>query len=374
MPRIAFPSSFLLVALGAGWGCGPSIPEEAAREAVKSAFADANPPGRTGLELGGRAVWLRTDAFEDACLEQKDLAFNDNVADRPARYKDRKRISPTYQNQRYITAATDTGWCVYLGSDPTLSIDEANWARDHWILTVSYGMEEPTPWFECLARHVTHRTVNVRSEEDESVVEGDLALTEGDCPHPLPGGEERTPRARPTADAPRAPSRSTVLALFRAFDEALYQKEWEKALDMVSCYNLYEERKYGSCSVAELISVGPLTRGSPRPEDGPPWLENVVFSVEDFGAIRRDRRDGSLYHVRLDSERGGSRTVAVQWVDGRWKLVGVVGRKAEALTFMRFVYDLDRREKRDIFERRMEGEPIDEKGHPLDPYADLEEE
>ena len=64
--------------------------------------------------------------------------------------------------------------------------------------------------------------------------------------------------------------------------------------------------------------------------------------------------------------------MAVQWVDGRFKLVAVVSLRGEGLTTPRFVYDLDRKDRRDIFERRYKGEKIDEKGNSTDPNAEIE--
>ena len=64
----------------------------------------------------------------------------------------------------------------------------------------------------------------------------------------------------------------------------------------------------------------------------------------------------------------------MQWADGGWHLVGFVGRKAEGLTIARFFYDLHRKDKREVFERRLGGEQIDENGHPLDPFAAPAEE
>ena len=55
-------------------------------------------------------------------------------------------------------------------------------------------------------------------------------------------------------------------------------------------------------------------------------------------------------------------------------MVGVVGAKSECLTGIRYVYDLHRKEKRDIFERRLSGEQIDEKGHSTLPEHLQEDE
>jgi len=345
------------------------VSKEDAQKAVMESFATANPPGRTGLELGGHSVWLRATWFENKCLEEHDLAFNDDPNKRPASAKGTPRISPTYKNQRLLTYATEKGYCAYLGENPTLTIDGGEWTNDKWRFKVTYGMEKPTPWFECLNEETRTRPVEVSVKDEKPVVDTDMAITPGACPHPLPGGEERTSANRPTTPAPSAPSRDTVISLLRSFDKALSDREYQKALGLVSCYNFFEEKKYGSCTPAELLNLSPLGKGS-DPNDGPPWLEYVIDRPEQVGAITKDPKDPSVYNVRLESTKKGAkpRSLAVQYVDGAWKLVGVVSRQAESITTARFLYDLDRPEKRTTFERRMKGDKIDDNGEPITEY------
>ncbi len=365
----------LVVMVPALAGC-PTVAEEDARVAIQQAFEQANPPGRTGVELRGKSVWLKAPMFDEECLHSKDLAFSDRAGDRPRSSKE-MRISPTYNAQRYLTGFTEQGWCVYTGSDPTLDLRDGSWEGDRWEFFAVFGMREPTPWFECLQYDVLHRGVLVTRADDGSAKVGtDMTLMHGECAHPLPGGERRRSAVRPSTKAPRAPSMEQVRSLLGEFDQALWDRDFEEALSLVSCYNVFEEQRYGSCSVAELITLAPLPRnGVTRPEDGPPWSMNVIDSLDQLQRIFPDRDDESLFHVQVDPNRGDKqRSLALQWVSGTWKLVGVVGLKAEDLTTMRIIYDLDRKEKREIFERRMQGEQIDEKGNPYDPYAEYREE
>ncbi len=357
----------LLPALLLAPSCSPAFSEKTAIDAVMKAFLEADPPGRSGVELLGRSVWLRGDMFDVTCLQEKDLAFHDTEDGRPDALRGAQRISPTYQAQRFVTASTEKGWCVFLGETPTLTITNAR--RDHgtWRLSAVYGMESPTPWFECLDGTVLQRSIQVGSTDGEPSILGSVALFDDACPTPMPGGEVRTGRPRPTAVPPAPPSREAVRALLQAFNDALAARDHAKAMTLVSCVNPFEKEPWGACSMAEILRLAPLPGSRPEnPADGPPWLEYAMDDVGAFGAVVPDARDRTMFHVRMQSRRG-SRSLAVQWVDGAWRLIGVVGAKAEDITTMRIVYDLDRPEKRAIFERRLQGELIDEKGWPIDP-------
>ena len=357
-------------------GCGPavSISEEEARGVLEPALTEATPAGRTGLLLKGKAVWLQAPHFDKSCLEQKDLAFNDDPAGRPSSSGGIPRISPTYKNQRYLTASTQTGYCVYLGEGLSAEIKEAefDWGtQDRWRFTVAYSMATPTPWFECLDAKVKERQIVVRQGDGDGaapVIEGTVALAEGDCPHPLPAGEDRTASSRPTTAAPKAPTKAQVTAAIKAYDDALYDGDFLAARDALSCYNLFEDPMVGTCSVAEVIAAGPVPRGEARMQDGTPWLEYIQDDYSNFGRIVRDRKDKSLYHVMYKHKRNNKdRSISVQYVKGDWKLVGIVGKQAESITTARIINDLHDRDTRDIFERRLAGETIDEAGNPLFP-------
>lgn len=354
-------TSFLLLLAAA---CGPSLEPEGARKAVQDAFAAANPPGRAGLLLEGKAVWLQAGMFDDSCLEQKDLAFNDDPKRRPS--GSRPRISPTYMNQRWITASTPTGYCVYLGTDPTTEVGGAEWVEDRYLVEASVKITSPSPWFECLEPEARERTVQVVEDESGGAkVMDDMGLFSGDCPRPLPEGEERRAGRAPTEAPPKPPTRAEVVSLAERLEDAFYRGDFGLAQELTSCYNLFEKERYGTCSVGEYVAVGPSLHGDPRPQDGTPWLEYSIASLDDLGAITRDGRDPTLFHVNMTHKRTGrDRSFAVQWVGGKWKMVGVIGLLAEGLTTVRYVYDLHRPDRRAIFQRRLEGEELDEKGNP----------
>lgn len=357
-------------------GCGPDsiFPETEARAALEPALAAATPSGRTGMLLKGKAVWLEAPMFDAACLESKNLAFNDDPDRRPANARGIARISPTYLNQRFLTASTADGYCVYMGEGLSTEIKSATWdkvEKDRWHFKVAYTMAASTPWFDCLAPEWKEREIVVRKGEVPGAtptIEGTLALAEGTCPHPAPGGELRDARARPTAPPPRAPSRDDVLAAIKAWDDALWAGDFVAARDALSCYNLFEEAKVGTCSVGEVVAAGPVPRGEPRMQDGTPWLEYVQDDYAAFERIVADRKDKTLFHATYAHKRTGKeRSISVQYVDGGWKLVGIVGKQLETLTTARILNDLHDSKRRDIFERRLAGEKIDEEGNSLVP-------
>jgi hypothetical protein len=356
--------------------CGPGLSADAAKEAVQSAAVAANPPGRTGIELLGKSRWTQAPMFNRECVEQKDLAFADTPADRPASAGGIQRISPTYKNQRYITSATQDGWCVLIGEDIQVSVGEPAINGESWMVPVSYTMRSASPWFECLESSWVGRTVQVSANEaGEPVFDADLDLAPGVCPLPMPLGEERPAGQRPKKAPSKAPSKADVLKAAKAFDQALWDHDLLGALEHVSCYNLLEDQKYGSCTASELIQVGPHPRGEQRMEDGVAWTELVIRDLDDLGSIKKDAKIPTMFHVNVKHKRTGrDRSFSVEWADGAWKLVGVLGRGSEDLASLRFMYDLHDGERRDIFLRRLEGEAIDAKGNPLDPYASDDEE
>ncbi|MCK6502881.1 hypothetical protein L6R53_05710 [Myxococcota bacterium] len=370
----------LTLALLAGCGPAASISEEEARAVLEPALAAATPAGRTGLLLKGKAVWLQAPYFDKSCLEQKDLAFNDNPGARPSGGGGVARISPTYKNQRYLTASTQTGYCVLLGDGLKAEIKEAtfDWGtQDRWRFKVAYTMATPSPWFECLDPGLKEREIVVRQGEGDGppVIEGSVLLAEGDCPHPMPGGEERTPGKVASKAAPKAPTRDQVVAAMKAYDDALWEGDFQAALAALSCTNLFEDQKVGTCSVGEVIAAGPVPRGEPRMQDGTPWLEYVQDDYTAFERIVPDRKDKTMAHALFKHKRSGKeRSVSVQYVDGAWKLVGVVGKQAESITTARVVNDLHDSKRRDIYDRRLAGEQIDEEGNSLVPEEPPAEE
>lgn len=346
---------------------GPS--DEEITAAVEAAFDSANPQGRTGLLIKGRdgVVWWQAGAFTNKCLEENDLAFNDDPTSRPANAQGLARISPTYKNQWTITAATDTGYCIDLGADPKIEVKDISKDIDGYRVVTAYSMGTPTKWFECLRSDYRDRLVEVGVDaEGQPVVNTDLSLFQGDCPHPLPPASPRKAGTEPTAAAPSAPTAAQLQSLAAAFDEALASRNGEAAAAMVSCYNLYEEKPYGACAVSEIIP-----HGSMKDSEANPWMEYAIKDFTAFSKTTRDRENPSIYHVPFKHKRSGeTRSISVQWAGGEWKLLGVVSRKSAGLTVARIVNDLHDREKRDIFGRRVAGEDIDDSGQPNNPQAE----
>ncbi len=369
MSRLPFA---LLLLSGA---CGPTtgLDGDKARAAVEDAFKAANPPGRTGLLLAGHSVWLETTAFDKSCLEAKDLAFNDDPASRSG--ASGPRISPTYSAQRFITASTPKGWCVLLGEDPSLTVEDVSWGGDHYRVSVAVGITNPTPWFECLTESEKKRRIDVRfDEQGQARLEGGVDLHQGDCPSPLPGGETRGPATAHPRLAHAGPTKDELKTLVMAFDDALYAGRSAEALGMTACFNLVDAAPfYGNCSVGEIINVGPSFHGEQRSQDGTPWAEYTIASLDDLGPVLKDKKWPGLYHATMKHKRTGKdRSFSVLWTTEGWKMVGVIGQKAESLTSLRYLYDLHRADRREVFERRLAGEELDEQGLSLKPESEEE--
>ncbi|MCB9797388.1 MAG: hypothetical protein H6741_32260 [Alphaproteobacteria bacterium] len=349
--------------------CGPSVTAEQAADFVTEQARAANPPGRTGLELVGRSRWVRGGMFDGQCLMDKDLAFVENPQATSG-----IKISPTWANQSYITAETAKGWCVYLGEGLEVTTGKPVAEGGGWKVPVTYTMNKPTPWFECITDAVKSRDVLVNWDPELNLsVDKPLELVAGDCPHPMPEGEVRPTKVKaPTKDAPKAPTKDEVISLMKAFDAKLAERDLAGALEYVSCYNTFSKDTYGSCAPSELIQVA-AHKDSEHP--GMPWTEAIIAELSDIGRISKDSKLPGVFHVQVTHKRSPrTRSFAVQWTGKEWKLLGVIGAQGADLTSLRFFYDLDDTEKRDIFMRRLEGEEIDEKGNPLNPYAEEEEE
>lgn len=350
-------------------GCGPSVTAEQAADYVKEQAKAANPAGRTGLELVGRSRWVRGGMFDGQCLMDKDLAFVENPQATSG-----IKISPTWANQSYITAETDKGWCVYLGDGMEVEVGTPVAEGGGWKVPVTYSMNSASPWFQCITEAVRSRDVLVNWDPELNLsVDKPLKFLEGDCPHPMPEGEVRPSKVKaPDAAAPKAPTKDEVLALMKAFDGKLAERDLAGALEYVSCYNAFAKDGYGSCAPSELIQVSAHDGGE---HPGMPWTEAVIKDFGDIGRIVKDPKLPGVYHVMTEHKRTKRpRSFAVQWTGKEWKLLGVIGAQGADLTSLRFFYDLHDAEKRDIFIRRLEGEEIDEKGNPLNPYAEEEEE
>ena len=356
--------------------CGPGLSADAARQAVLDAAIEANPSGRSGIELVGKSRWVAAPMFNRECVQQKNLAFADTPADRKDTRAGTQRISPTYNAQHWITTSTDMGWCVFIGENVQVEALEPSINQESWMVPVVYTVEKPSPWFECLESSWTNRTVQVSADEDGNpVFEADLDVTPGACPTPMPAGEDRPTGSLPRHKPSRAPTKADVGDAVKRFDDALYDHDWLAVVDAVSCYNLVEEAKYGSCTPAEFVQMGPHPRGEDRMGDGIAWTENIIADLDDIWKITPDTKQKTMFHVHVKHKRSGkARSFAVEWADDEWKVVAVVGAYGADLTTARVFYDLHKADKRDIFWQRMAGEEIDEEGNPLDPYASDEEE
>lgn len=347
--------------------------DEEITQIVLDSFAEANPQGTFGAEVGGKGIWFTAPFFDGDCLTARDLAHQDLPEMRPANARETLRISPRYESQQWWTTSTPRGWCVFLGRDPSIEVTGIQKAGPLYQVSTEITVQDPSPYWQCMADWAVHRTVDLEHRDGTFELQTDMGLFQGDCPVPLnTDGLERVSVARPTAAPPSPPTAAQVASLAREFDAKLLAQDYLGARDLVYCYNVYAEEHFGTCSVSDFIALGPQFDTNTGPQHGVPWLEYAVRSPDEFKRIRVDRDDPTMYHVSLTHRRSNRpRTFAVQWVGGEWKLVGVVGLMAEGLTSARFLYDLDKRDRREVLERRLQGEAIDENGNPLDPYADL---
>ncbi len=356
-------TSVLWIAL-VGCDGGQNEAAVAAREFVEQSFAETVKPGPVGIEAIGKGVWWRVPALDGDCLRDKQLAFRNAAPGAGA------TVSPTYEAQRVFQAATDTGFCIWLGEDLALTTkEEVEQIDGVWVVDATFAMGKPTKWWECVDPLHKERPVRVLADAEGTLAfESPPELFGGDCPHPLPlvNPERKPAGARPKAAPSGSPSSDDVKAAAKRLDDALWAGDLAAALEATACYNLYEEHPFGACSAAELVNVGPITRDELRRRDGPPWTMNVFDSLGGLGRISRDRDDPTLFHVVVErgNLRNPKRTISVQWVDGSWRVVGLVQRKAEGLTTVEYVTDLGRNDKRRIFERRLAGEDIDHRGLP----------
>ena len=337
------------------------------------AFDEQNPPGRVGVEVLGKGVWYRAPSLSGSCLQQKAWAFNND----PRRTRDAvgramPRISPTYSAQNAWVDVTEQGYCVYVGNDATLEILQTTFIDSTYRVEVKLGMAGPGGWWECIDPNVKTQTISVveTASGDLEIKDGSVSVGRGACRAPLPLGESRKPEARPRKHPPALPTRKEVREVLQAFDDRLRDHDYVGALEQVACFNLFEESKFGSCSVGEIVGLSAVPEKDDDPFE-PPWTDGVFYDLDSFGRISKDVHDPNMVHVEVQHRRTQHRrTLSLYWMEDGWALVGVVSLKGEGLTSMRFLYDLDRRDRRDIFERRLDGEMIDELGFPYNPLAE----
>ncbi|MEC7986878.1 MAG: hypothetical protein VX278_17040 [Myxococcota bacterium] len=358
--------------------CGPEpLDEEVAKKAILESFEKQNPDrskgGRLSYELQGKGQWFEGGDFNLTCLQEKSLAYQ--------HHGKAAQIAPSHEAQAYIGDSTATGFCIDMGEGLKLDIgavekSDARLKAQFYSYTVTLSMNAPTPWFECLSESFRIREVLVQYDKGILSIpkEPVLQLRPKDaCQHPGTAFQERPERARAEEKPKRSPDRKTVIKLLEKFDQALYDGKFDEALQLVSCVDLYQS-KWGHCAVSELVPLGPSSKGSPRMQDGTPWLMNRLKDFSKIKSIMRDGKDPTLYHVRFqDRKTKKDRSFSVQYDGGAWKLLGAVSEYQQGLTPLSFILDLHNKKTRDIFKRRLAGEKIDHRGRPLDPMAEEEE-
>ena len=349
-------------------------------EFVQGAFETARPGGAFGTAVYGKGIWYRSTVFNGECLEEKNIGHREQSGRQRAGRKVGAgiRISPKYETQNDWTHSTDDGYCVYLGEDLSLAVQKVTKMGAEWLVDVSYSVREGSDWWPCV-KGASGEQIRVIEAADGSLqlADDDNFLDNGSCPQPLYApARSRAGGKAPRAAAKRSPKAADAAEVFGALNAALAEHDHEAALAQIACYNLFEEEPYGACSGGELLDVGPVSSGAPSPRDGTPWTMNVFQDLTPVGPIKKDKNNPSWHHVRVKAASGKykARHVTLQWVKDAWRVVGVVQRKAEGLTRIEFINDLDRTDKRDIFDRRMAGEAIGADGHPIDPLADEMEE
>lgn len=361
-------------------GCSSQMPEELVRKTIEDTFLAENPSGRLGWELVGKGQWFEGIAFSKGCLIDKEFAFpnHDEVG----------QLTPTILGQEYFVASTQRGYCIDLGTDARIVIDtiepvsEMSQGWDIQNITAHFEISSPTPWFSCLNEDFSNRSFYVEDKDGIPTVSDleALSLTSNSCTGVTSAAEKRKPGTRPTAEPIKPPTMDNVKSLAIEFDEALYNAEFDKVKEMTSCVNLLdieqeEDEKWGFCTLGDFLNLGPATKGQQRLQDGPPWLESVVTSVDAFEKIVPDPSDPTIFHVVMVHRRTkAKRSFAVQWSDKEWKMLGVYSVVSPGISALRYMNDFHIKENREIFDKRLGNAKIDYKGNPLPgtEYDDVE--
>jgi hypothetical protein len=293
------------------------------------------------------------------------------------------QITPSYPSQHSITASSKKGYCIDIGKNLSYSIDSIEHvsemgSMDIQKVNVTFKLEDPAPWVSCFQDSVLTRVVRVENLTGTPQINpsdvGLMSFQEGSgCPNPIPGTETRQASPRPKTKAPKPPTLDEVKTLAQSFDDALNTGDLTKAYGMISCVNLYEKNMWGTCSISDLLAVGPSTHGDEKMEA--PWMEYTQYNLNALTKVVKDKGDETLFHVLMPHRKNKStRSFSVQWAEGRWKLFGVVSIMGAGLTPIRLMNDLHDKIYRDAFDKRLEGKEVDYKGKPLDPYAEEDEE
>jgi hypothetical protein len=358
-----------MIIIGLLLGCASKMDEATVKNVVDKAILESNvTTGHYGYELLGKGQWYSGKGFINDCLMGKELAYPN--------YNKIGEITPNYFVQNTITASSKKGYCIDLGEDLTYTIDKieqvsATGSMDIQNVTVSFSFTKPSPWVECLEEGYMTRTIRVENLDGTPKLNAkdSLALQDNNgCPNPIPGTQQRKPSSRPQTPATTPPTKEAIQQLAQKFDDALFEKKFDLALEMVSCVNLYEDNKWGTCVISELITLGASTHGDEQMEG--PWMEGTQYNFNAIESIVADKQDPTLFHVTMPHRKSKAlRSFSVQWVNGSWKMFGAVSIMSNSITAMRFMNDFHDPVYRDALEKRLAGEKVDYKGKPLDPKA-----
>ena len=354
--------------------CGTKMDEATVKGAIDKAFKEANAvDGHYGWELVGKGQWFKGADFDSSCLMDNELAYTN--------YQKPGQITPGYPVQHMITASTKKGYCIDMGDNLSYSIESIEpvsemGSVDMQKVTVKLSLDNASPWFSCLNEDILTRMIVVEGKDGVPSIEEKYSLAlqeENGCPNPVPAFKKRLASAKPETAPEKPPTLDEVRKLAQQFDDALFERDFEKAMGMISCVNLFETNKWGTCSLAELLALGPSTHGDSRVEDGAPWLEYTQYNLKALKKVVKDKTDPTIFHITMPHRKTKKdRSFAVQWTGGRWKLMGVVSIMGAGITPLRLMNDLHDKTFREAFEKRLAGEEVDHKGNPLNPNAEEE--
>ena len=361
------------------FACSSKLEEDQIRSAVQTQF-DIDNPSQTRLtwELKGKGQWYKGIEFDSTCLAENDLAFS---KPRSPGY-----ISPVHSAQVFVTGATKRGYCLDLGeslSIDVLSIDDKSAVKkDTYLVKYSFSAKDPSPFFQCLTEKTKVREVMVEGVEKDGakvaqVIKSNLKFQDGNDCTATQQPQKRTASPRPMSEPPVKLNIEEAKKIAQKFDDLIFEQNFEEVQQMVSCLDLFSDvnQQWGHCALSEFVALGPSTHGDSRPEDGMPWMEGVQYSLNNIKKVVQDKKDKTLFHVIMPHRKSKKdRSFSIQWIDGQWKILGVMSVIGAGITPVRLMNDLHQKDARDIFERRLAGEKINVKGQPLDPNAEKEEE
>ena len=271
-------------------GCGSKMDEATVKGVVEAAFQEHNSTnGRYGWELAGKGQWFDGTAFDKECLIENELAYPN--------HSKIGQISPAYDVQHMITSSTKRGYCLDMGEGLSYVVDSIahvseSGSMDIQNVALRFEIKDPSPWFSCLKEEAKSRTVRVENLDGTPKLNANDTVTfqeKNGCGNPVPKAEKRNPTARPTAEPTGKPTIEEVRSLAQKFDDALFERDFDKAYGLVSCVNLYENSKWGTCSLAEVLALGPSTHGESRAEDGAPWLEYTLYDLSKLEKVVTDK-------------------------------------------------------------------------------------